>query len=51
MWCMCELCGYVPVRSGHTFTHGRWYENLVSASHNSNSTCHDYSENNKAEAM
>ena len=51
MWCMCEACGSVPVRSRCTFTNGRCYQHLESESHKRNSGGCDHLENKKSAAM
>ena len=48
MWCMCVLCGFVPVKNGRPFTIGRWIEHKNSASHNRKVEQHKHIENIKA---
>ena len=48
MWCMCVLCGFLPVNNGRSFATGIWIEHKDSASHNRKVEHNEHMENIKA---
>ena len=48
MWCMCVLCGFIPVNNECTFTTGRWIEHKNSYYDNRKVEKHEHTENIKA---